>query len=56
MLGADSDKTIDLDKTYTNAKLALDKAGGSVVLPWINWRLDNDDLETLFSIARDKAR
>ena len=56
MLGADSDKTIDLDKTYNNAKLALDKAGGSVVLPWINWRLDGDDLETLFSIARDKAR
>lgn len=56
MLGADSDKAIDLDKTYHNAKLALDKAGGSFVLPWINWRLDKDDLETLFSIARDKAR
>lgn len=56
MLGADSDNTIDLDKSYHNAKLALDKAGGSFIIPWISWKVDADDLETLFSIARDKAR
>lgn len=44
---ADKDGNIDLDYVAT----ALEKAGGRIELPYINWVFDKDDLNKLMEIA-----
>lgn len=56
LLGADADGYLDLDSSYNNAKLALEKKGGKILIPLLNWNLDKDDLDLLFKLAREIAR
>lgn len=47
---ADKDGTIDLNNVAT----ALEKAGGKIELPYINWVFDKDDLNKLIEIANNE--
>lgn len=49
---ADADGNFDLDYTKANANVALEKAGGVMTLPYINYNFDKDDLDKVFEIAK----
>ena len=51
-LFADKDGYLDLEVTKANAITALDKAGGYITLPYINWNFDKDDLDKFFDLAQ----
>lgn len=53
---ADKDGYLDLEFTKENASTALEKAGGYITLPYINWNFDKDDLDKLFSLAQRYAK
>lgn len=44
---ADKDGTIETD----NLKIALEKAGGKIEIPYLNWIFDQADLDKLVEIA-----
>lgn len=44
---ADKDGNIETD----NLKIALEKAGGKIEIPYLNWIFDQDDLDKLVEIA-----
>lgn len=48
---ADKDGYLDLD----HVAVALEKAGGSIELPYINWVFDKDDLSRLTELAKNGA-
>lgn len=48
---ADKDGYVDLEAAYENAQTALQKSGGQLTIPIINYVFDRDDLEALFKIA-----
>ena len=48
---ADKEGNVDLD----NIKQALEKAGGSIELPYINWVFDSEDLNQLIELAARNA-
>ena len=47
---ADKEGTIDTD----NLKVALEKAGGKIEIPYLNWIFDQADLDKLVEIANVK--
>ena len=49
---ADKDGMIELN----NLKVALEKAGGSIELPYIGWRFDQDDLDKLMELANGNGK
>lgn len=48
---ADKDGYLDLD----HVAVALEKAGGRIELPYINWVFDKDDLSRLTELAKNGA-
>ena len=46
---ADKEGTIDID----NLKVALEKAGGKIEIPYLNWIFDQADLDKLVEIANE---
>lgn len=46
---ADKDGYLDLD----HVAVALEKAGGRIELPYINWVFDKDDLSRLMELAKN---
>ena len=46
---ADKKGTIETD----NLKVALDKAGGKIEIPYLNWIFDQADLDKLVEIANE---
>ena len=46
---ADKEGTIETD----NLKVALEKAGGKVEIPYLNWIFDQADLDKLVEIANE---
>ena len=46
---ADKEGTIETD----NLKIALDKAGGKIEIPYLNWIFDQADLDKLVEIANE---
>ena len=46
---ADKEGTIETD----NLKVALDKAGGKIEIPYLNWIFDQADLDKLVEIANE---
>lgn len=55
-LDADENGLFDLDKVKTSAQAAVEKAGGRLVIPVINYAFDADDLTRLFDIAKRFAK
>lgn len=55
-MNADQNGLFDLEQVKDSARAALEKTGGSVVLPVINYRFDADDLDRLFEIAKRFAK
>ena len=53
---ADKDGKIDLDELQTNANVALEKAGGRILVPVLNYSFDKDDLVSLFEAAKGFAK
>lgn len=51
----DQNGDIDLAKLKPNAEQALSAAGGSFLVPVLNWNFDKDDLNQIFSIAQEFA-
>lgn len=51
----DQNGDIDLAKLKPNAEQALAAAGGSFLVPVLNWNFDQDDLNKIFSIAQEFA-
>lgn len=51
---ADKDGNLDLDSIYANAKEALHKAGGSLLVPLIDWKFDKEDIDSIYNIAQKK--
>lgn len=47
---ADKEGTIDTN----NLKIALEKAGGKIEIPYLNWIFDQTDLDKLVEIANVK--
>ena len=46
---ADQEGTIETD----NLKIALEKAGGKIEIPYLNWIFDQADLDKLVEIANE---
>ena len=46
---ADKEGTIETD----NLKIALEKAGGKIEIPYLNWIFDQADLDKLVEIANE---
>lgn len=42
----------DLDEIFDYASQALEKAGGSLNIPKINWNFDKDDLTKIYNILK----
>lgn len=53
---ADKNGFIDLDKLMASLNTSLEKGGGSIKLPYIDWMLDKNDLDKLFEIAKRRAK
>ena len=54
-LFCDQNGDIDLAKLKPNAEQALAAAGGSFLVPILNWQFDAADLNQIFSIAQEFA-
>lgn len=52
LLLPDAAGMFDLDKARASAEQALNKAGGSITIPYINYKFDTADLQQLFEIAQ----
>lgn len=56
-ISTDEENTkIDLDFTKNNALLALEKSGGILNIPYLNWNMDKADMLKIFDIARKYAK
>ena len=44
--------SLDLELLHQNMARALNKMGGKLTIPFINYNLDNSDLNSIFTIAR----
>lgn len=51
ILFADQDGYIDLSTAKENATVALEKAGGIVNIPFLDWNFDKEDLDSVFALA-----
>ena len=52
---ADEAGMIDLEEARTNALTALEKAGGKITIPVLNYNVDRDDLNSVFETAKGFA-
>lgn len=50
------DGYLDLEFTKNNLLTALEKSGGILTIPIINYNIDKSDINTLFEIARGYAK
>lgn len=53
---ADEAGMIDLEEARTNALTALEKAGGKITIPVLNYNFDRDDLNSVFETAKGFAK
>lgn len=51
VLFADKEGYIDLDKAKENTSIALEKAGGIINIPFLDWNFDKEDLDKVFALA-----
>lgn len=46
---------INIDKCYESASKALELSGNKIIIPFIEWEFDKNDLDCVYSIVKDKA-